>query len=436
MDIPLRLLPLEERWSCHGCGICCRHVIIELSREEYQRIRNQGWAKDPALAGKRLFVRTRIWPPRYRLAHRKDGYCVFLTEEGRCRIHERFGAEAKPLVCRMFPYQTVSLDQFAYLTLRHNCPSVIRHEGLPLSQQEEEWRRLAEHPPLRPVLRYPPPITVGYRGSWSRFLRATRVVERLLCDQAYPMVRRLAHALLFAQTLDICRLSRLSESGYIELLAMLEQSVKEEAKPLFHDRVPPHWSTQLAFRRVLVDYLRLHPGFPTEATWHGRLRWIQIALTLAVGKGHLPALAPPEMALRLSGATATTAPPACEVATRQVSLEELGRSLGGLSRDTWQPLDEYYEAMAASDRFAVNARPGWALTDRVRALAMSFPAALALLRLATPGRTPDQEDMAAVVITLDRGEGFRPLASRIYRRRLRTLGRSGQLLRLVIWSAK
>lgn len=436
MEIPLRLLPIQERWSCHGCGICCRHVIIQLTPEEYQRIRNQGWGKDPALAGTRLFVRTRLWPPRYRLAHRKDGYCVFLTEEGRCRIHEQFGPEAKPLVCRMFPYQTVSLGQFAYLTLRHNCPSVIRHEGLPLSEQEKEWRSLAEYPPLRPMLRFPPPITVGYRGSWSRFQRAAGVVERFLCEQAYPMVRRLAHALLFAQTLDMCRLSRLSENRYVELLAMLEQSVKQEANPLFQDRRPPHWTTQLAFRRVLLDYLRLHPGFPVEATWQGRLRWIQVAFTLALGKGRLPALAPPQIALRSKKEHPNATPCGSEVMESRVSLEELERSLAGLSRDIWQPLDEYYEAMAMSRRFAVNGRPGWALTDRVRALAMSFPAALALLRLATPGRTPNKEDMAAVVITLDRGEGFRPLAARTYQRRLRALGRNGQLLRLVIWSAK
>ena len=428
MDLPLRLLPVEERWSCHGCGICCRHVIIPLSAEEHARIRGQEWDKDPTLAGKRLFVRTQLWPPRYRLAHREDGYCVFLSPTGRCRIHERFGAEAKPLVCRMFPYQTVALDKFAYLTLRHNCPSVIRHAGQPLSHQEDEWRPLAEHPRLRPRTTVPPPITIGYRGTWNQFLRATAVVERLLCNPSYPMVRRLVHALLFAQTLDACRLSRLDQQQYIELLRMLEESVPQEAEPLFRDRVPPDAASQFIFRRILLEYLRLHPGFPLKESWQGRLQWAKMALAIARGKGTIPALAPPEVALKFRGG-----PASC---SESVSLAELDRTLAGLHRDILKPLDEYYEAMAISRRFAVNGRRGWPLTDRMRALAASFPAGLAVLRLAAPGRLPNAEDMAAVVVALDRGEGLASLASRTYRRRLRALGRSGQLIRLVIWWAR
>jgi len=34
---------------------------------------------------------------------RVDGRCVFLGEDKMCRIHARFGAEKKPLVCRFFP---------------------------------------------------------------------------------------------------------------------------------------------------------------------------------------------------------------------------------------------------------------------------------------------------------------------------------------------
>lgn len=432
MDLPLRLLPIAERWSCHGCGICCRHVLIHLSPEEYQRIRDQGWDRDSELRNKKLFVRTRLWPPRYRLAHTPEGYCVFLSDQGRCRIHERFGAEAKPLVCRMFPYQTVALDKFAYLTLRHNCPSVVRKKGALLADQEDEWRPLAEHPRLRPTLTPPPPLTVHYRGSWSQFLRAAGVVERLICQDSYPMVRRLAHALIFAQTLDACRLSRLSQEQYIDLLNLIEQSVAKEAETYFLRREAPRWSTEIVFRRTLLDYLRLHPGFPVEASWRGRLRWIHTSLAVALGRGYVPKLANPELSLQFRPDRQGEG----HDATQGVSLAELDKSLVGLPRDIWQPLDEYYETMSISRRFAVNSRPGWALTDRVRALAASFPVALALLRLGTPGRKPIPEDMTAVVVTLDRGEGFAPLTGATYRRRLRALARRDQLIRLVVWAAR
>ena len=44
------------------------------------------------------------WSRRYRLGHQADGACVFLDERGLCRIHAKFGEQAKPLACRIYPY--------------------------------------------------------------------------------------------------------------------------------------------------------------------------------------------------------------------------------------------------------------------------------------------------------------------------------------------
>lgn len=479
INLPVRLLPVAEHWDCHGCGICCRHVIIPLSSEEYERIRHQGWEKEGELAGRRLFVRLSWFKSQYRLAHRPDGFCVFLSAQGRCRIHEKFGSAAKPLICRMFPYQLVPLDRFAYLTLRHNCPSVVSRQGRSLEEQRDSWQPLVENPRFFTHSAPPPPLTATYRGNWNQFLQVANCVERLLTDDRYPVVRRLVHSVVLAQILDRCRLARLDAERFRELIGLLERGTVNEADPLFGERLPPFRTAQLAFRRCLIEYYRLHPGYRLETSWRGRFHWILTSWNMAMGRGKIPALRdasealhvvppfaqihdrlPPEAETQLreshrSQLAPAMAPGASESASRDtltcspssermvpiswrewVDLCVLERSLGAIHRDILQPLDDYYEKMAIAKRYAVCGRKGWSLTDRIRALAMSFVAGLALLRLACGDRPPTLSDMAAVVIALDRGETYQPLASPIYRRRLRALDRSQQLTRLLLWYSR
>jgi len=479
INLPVRLLPIAEHWDCHGCGICCRHVIIPLSSEEYQRICGQGWDKDAELAGRRLFVKMSLWKAQYRLAHRPDGFCVFLSSEGRCRIHEKFGPEAKPLICRMFPYQLVPLDRFAYLTLRHNCPSVIAQHGRSLEEQEDSWRPLVETDRFRVHSVPPPPLTATYRGSWNQFLYVANCVERFLTDGRYPMVRRLAHSVVFAQLLDRCRLAQLDAERFSDLIGLLERGVTKEVDPFFNERLPPHRTSQLVFRRCLIEYYRLHPGYRLETSWQGRLNWILTSGSMAIGRGKIPPLAEASKSLRIapslrsagsfsptdmgpgcdqngqsetitetarlghnspSKGSAASSSSSLEVVTGDssdwVDLTVLDKNLGAIHRDILQPFDDYYETMAISKRYAVCGRKGWPLTDRIRALAMSFAAGLALLRLGCPEGKPTRDDVAAIVIALDRGETYQTLASSIYRRRLRVLDRAGELIRLLLWYAR
>ena len=100
-------LPTIQNWSCHSCGDCCMRHVVEISDEERQRILDQGWSEqDEFTRGTPLMVRDigPFWNRRWRLGQRTDGACVFLDEQGLCRIHAKFGDPTKPLACRVFPY--------------------------------------------------------------------------------------------------------------------------------------------------------------------------------------------------------------------------------------------------------------------------------------------------------------------------------------------
>src|SRR5690606_39730865 len=95
MATPLHPLPIAERWDCHACGICCRGALVELSDRDIEQLREQGWHKEEPFRNIKLVVRDRQING-YRLAQREDENCVFLTAEGLCQIHQRFGFDAKP----------------------------------------------------------------------------------------------------------------------------------------------------------------------------------------------------------------------------------------------------------------------------------------------------------------------------------------------------
>ncbi|MHC4405438.1 MAG: YkgJ family cysteine cluster protein, partial [Planctomycetota bacterium] len=217
MMLPIRTSPLEECWDCHACSICCRGSIIPLDADERKRLREQAWHEHADFRGVRIIQRKGLLIRRYRLAKRKDGSCVFLTPEGRCRIHLEHGPEAKPLVCRMFPFQLVPLETFAFLTLRRSCPSAAADRGGPVEQQRRNVLRLAEKRPelLRAVR--PPPIAGRHQRPWNDVLRAAEAIERLMLDERYPIVRRVAHGLAFCDLLEKCRLDRLEGPQLAEL---------------------------------------------------------------------------------------------------------------------------------------------------------------------------------------------------------------------------
>src|SRR5262245_20383590 len=144
MSLPVRHLPVLQNWDCHGCSNCCREYLVTVSDEERRRIAAQGWERDPDIGDLPLFVRFGPWwRRRYRLNARGNGLCVFLSPEGRCRIHERFGGAAKPLVCRAYPFMLVPAGDQWRVGLRYACPSAAANRGRALPEHDADLARLA-----------------------------------------------------------------------------------------------------------------------------------------------------------------------------------------------------------------------------------------------------------------------------------------------------
>lgn len=77
------------------------------------------------------------------LARDDDGACVFLGDENQCRLHEHFGADAKPLMCRLFPFGFLPVGDRIAVDVSFACRSVSEGSGRPLEVREPEWAKLA-----------------------------------------------------------------------------------------------------------------------------------------------------------------------------------------------------------------------------------------------------------------------------------------------------
>ena len=94
------------------------------------------------------------------------------------------------------------------------------------------------------------------------------------------------------------------------------------------------------------------------------------------------------------------------------------------------PLERFFETHTISKQYAVIAHKR-SLVASFRALVLTYPMALWLLRLAIGQRQPTAADAVDIVVALERGQGM----SALYRA-ASTMANTRQLERLVAWYAR
>ena len=412
MSLPIVTNEIDQRWSCHQCGHCCRGSLVYLSDEEVTRLQGQQWEADAALSGKRLMVATGNRARPYRLAHRADGTCVFLGDDGLCRIHAKFGYEAKPTICQVFPLQLVPQDKQAVLTTRRACPSAAADKGLPIKEHLPFIKQLVRDEKLRAEPIAAPLLKTGERRDWKTARVVLQCAADLLQDERYPPVRRLVHALQFARLLNQAKTRQLEDAKLWELARTLVQVVPDEAKTFFEERQEPKSYSKVMFRLMAIECARLHPQVHHRPRWSARIQLMRIAWKVVVGRGSTPQV---------------------DQTFPQTTFEKLEQPLGALSPDIYRPLARMIETNSASYMYAISDRSDWTVVECIRALAILYPVGLWLLRWVTHERTPTVDDMLSIVVALDRTQGHAGLSGGAHRWRLSMLGSQEELERLVVW---
>jgi hypothetical protein len=136
----------------------------------------------------------------YTMEKRADGRCVFLTQQNRCALHERFGAESKPSMCQLFPYTFTEAPDGFYASVSFASTGVLFNQGAPLADQREHLlNRMRIFKKLFPSLKLDwsqIQLVDGIPMRWAQYLLIERpmlaelrkVIEftKHLADSSFP----------------------------------------------------------------------------------------------------------------------------------------------------------------------------------------------------------------------------------------------------------
>ena len=428
MSLPVRPLPVLQNWDCSGCAACCRSYVIPVTAEERKTIEAQGWEREPEFKDAPLFVQqgSRLAGREWALNHRPDGACVFLGADNRCRIHAKFGAAAKPLACRVYPFLLVPAGDHWRLGLRYACPTAAGNQGRPLNEHLAEVREYAaaleEASPATKTVP-PPPLQAGQAVSWDDLLRVVAAVSKTLGNAADPLERRWRKVLGLVAMLRAARFDgggdpkKAVTGGRLnEMLHVLGLAMDEDAPKTAAEVPPPGWVGRSVFRPVLAVYARKDHGAEKGTAQRSALGRIRSAVRFSCGTGRVPKL---------------------HALLPDVDFARAEEPTGGPSDAATALLTRYYRMKVESLQFCGATNFDLPVWDGLESLAMTFPAVLWLARVLAAGGTPRDAAVERAVRVVDDNFGFNKLLGMGRQRyALRTLGRRGELPRLVAWYSR
>jgi lysine-N-methylase len=415
MSVPILHLPVLQNWDCHATGTCCQEYTIHLTPEEHQRIVGQGWDPAKDLGGHTPFRRRGWLRQRYSLNHRPDGGCVFFSPEGRCRIHERHGYDAKPLACRLYPFVLVPVADHWRVSLHFACPSAAASKGRPLQEHgtllDDLAARLAEREHLHPEApgsRFPPPLVAGQRLPWPDLLALVDHLLYLLRDRGDPLECRWRKCLVLADMLQQTRLDQLSPDARAQTLAIVIKAATDVPKDAQHVPAPSALGRVL-FRLAAALCTRKDRGPNRGLAVHGLLPLLRGVLRFARGIGPVPRM---------------------HSLVPEATFAEAEEPRGPLHQSAEDVLERYYTIKIGSLQFCGPAAFGLPFWEGLEALAVSVPLIFWVMRLFR-GLSPEEAAVRALTIVDDHFGSNPLLASRRLRLCFQTLARRGELVRLI-----
>lgn len=136
----LQVIDPNAHFSCGSCTFCCDqpwHTYIEADKAE--ALHKHDFSKYPQLAGKTFYHKSREADEGYHILGKGEGTkCLFLDTDGLCIIHKEMGAEAKPMMCRQFPYLPGRNFTDDRVSVNFGCPAVQAQSGPPLTEQRAD----------------------------------------------------------------------------------------------------------------------------------------------------------------------------------------------------------------------------------------------------------------------------------------------------------
>lgn len=414
-------LPIFQNWSCHNCSGCCRQHQIEITPEEKARIEKQGWTENDGIpADQPLFQSLgSIWNRQTALAHQPDGACVFLNEQGLCRIHAKFGEAAKPLACRVYPYAFHPAGKKVAVSLRFSCPSVVANLGTPLKDNLKEIQTIAKMvvPDYASELS-PPKINAKESVSWPDFGQFIAALDRTIAATDAPIGLKLCRSLGWVKLVENASFEKIQGPRLKEFLELITQATAMEADATVTESDPkePSKTGRLHFRMLSAQYARKDTATEVAKGWKGRIKLLGSALRFARGKGNVPPL---------------------QAAFREVPFDAVEKVSSQLPPQAEEIFTRYFRVKIQGLHFCGRAYYDLPLAEGFQSLALLYPVVIWLARWLAVGDGRDHltvEDISHALAIADHHHGYSPaLGTRTARARVRQLLQLNDIAKLCAW---
>lgn len=429
---PLRALPVIQNWDCHQCGNCCTDYVVPVSDAEKKRIEGQGWDQLPEYAGKPLFVRHsawwKFWKKKYRLRTIND-HCIFLDDKGLCRIHGKFGLDAKPFACRLYPFILVPTGDTWRVSMRYACPSATANKGRSLLQQKQDiasYAKEMEHwdePEINAATASTARAAEAARQlrlprlkgrktiTWDDLDHVLKAMLNIVRDATDPFPRRMLRLLELVRTCSQAKFEKITGKRLKEFLDLVSNAVSAEVPRDLSKYPKPNWVGRTLFRTSLAVFLRKDSGLRRGVAARSRFALVAAMMRIVSGKGPLPNL---------------------QAGLPVMDMCEFEKPLGPLQPESLEALVRYYSVKIESCQFFGPTCYDLGVLEGFAFLALTLPAILWLAR-----GYLDQGQPAAIfkaITVIDENYGYNPLLGH-FRQQFATRILFGQkeLDRLIAW---
>lgn len=417
MARPELQLPTLQNWSCHNCSGCCRQHVIEITAEEKKRIEAQGWDTDSATSGRPVVL---TQGTTHRLAHQPDGACVFLDDDGLCRIHAKFGEPAKPLACRIYPFAFHPAGDELAISLRFSCPSVVENKGVAVSSRRSELTKIARLVVPDSFREVPPPeIRPGQRTSWDDFLQFVGMLDAIFREDT-PVLVAVLRCLVVTELLGEASFEKISGERLVELLQLVAQTALSSVDSVPQQTRPPRGVAARHLRMLVAQYTRRDTMADADAGLRGYWRRLMTSLAFTRGRGVIPSDRP-----EFGVAAFRTMEEPFEMEDAE-AIEEI--------------LRRYFRVKIQGIHFCGRAYYDAPLVEGLHSLLLVWPAVMWLARWRAAGegrRVVQAADVALALSVADHNHGYsQVLGLRSSRYRVRILSAMKQIAPLCVWYSR
>ncbi|TNE89133.1 MAG: hypothetical protein EP330_11885 [Deltaproteobacteria bacterium] len=190
MSTPEIRTPPETRWTCGGCGACCRgYSFGPVSERIIKGLEEADIGAHWPLAASQPWYQIQDGPTgeAYYLA-KVDDHCIFLRDDNLCAVHAALGAEAKPAFCREFPFHLVEDERGLTAVIRADCKSW--HESFdsaePVAADAAEVAAMTRVMPIRQFKGDTVPVLPGVAVPMGQWLELEDVLAAGLVRERQP----------------------------------------------------------------------------------------------------------------------------------------------------------------------------------------------------------------------------------------------------------